>query len=656
MKVKAALDDEDDRASLAEMPNIAEMLSRNPSFVSNSPAPPRKGKLGKLIAEESRSEGAVSAHVFKCYFNAIGGLLVIIPLFVIQFVWQVATIGSDFWLSHWTSESTEQQASEQGYNLTVYAILALGGASMVLARTAVISWNGWNGAKKLFDGMTHALLRAPMAFFDANPLGRILNRYSDDIAAVDFRLPLFFGTLLATGFSTGFTVLTAMYVTRQFGIMFIPLIFLYFKMAQFYLAGARELQRITKVTASPLLSFVSETMDGVYVVRSFGHKNVERFINRNANLIDKQTRTQTASFITQNWFSMRMQLIGALALTIVVIALALLRDTMSPGIIGIAFNYGLMIDTSLNSLVQIWALLEMNMVSPERLQEYIDVKAEADRTLPSDEKLLKPKTEMKNGREVVTEKRSWPSKGAVSIENMSYTYKDGAPLVLKDLSLDIKAGEKIGVVGRTGAGKSSMTMALFRINELSGGKVFIDGVDSSTVGLKTLRSGISIISQTPVLFEGTLRGYLDPFDEFQDSELWEVLRRVEIADKIQTLPGQLMSPMEENGENYSVGERQILCMARSLLTRAPVVVMDEATAAIDHKTDCLLQSVIREDFASSTVITIAHRLDTVMDSDKILVLGAGRILEFESPKTLIASKKGHFYELAKEGGYLDEDQ
>ncbi|KAF0690854.1 Aste57867_17802 [Aphanomyces stellatus] len=237
---------------------------------------------------------------------------------------------------------------------------------------------------------------------------------------------------------------------------------------------------------------------------------------------------------------------------------------------------------------------------------------------------------------------------------MSFRYKENDPLVLKDVSVHIQSGEKIGIVGRTGAGKSSLTMALFRINELASGCIKIDGVDISTVGVKTLRSAIAIIPQAPVLFKGTLRNYLDPFGEFTDADLWGCLQKVMLADRIAGVDGKLDSPVEENGENFSVGERQMLCMARALLRQARIVVMDEATAAIDHETDQNLQRVIRTEFASSTVLTIAHRLDTVLDADRIMVFDQGRLAQCDAPNALIGQGSGIFFELCSEGGYLDK--
>jgi ATP-binding cassette subfamily C (CFTR/MRP) protein 1 len=225
--------------------------------------------------------------------------------------------------------------------------------------------------------------------------------------------------------------------------------------------------------------------------------------------------------------------------------------------------------------------------------------------------------------------------------------------VLRNLSFTVEAGQTIGIVGRTGAGKSSLTMALFRISELAAGSISIDGVDVGKIGLKSLREKLSIIPQTPVLFKGPLRKYLDPFDAFPDAQLWQAIREVGLDERVMQDESKLMMIVEENGENFSVGERQMLCMARALLRHSRVVIFDEATAAIDHATDQKLQRVIRTAFAGSTVLTIAHRLDTILDSDRILVLDGGRLVEFASPAELVSKGRGHFFELMKEGGYLD---
>uniref|UniRef100_K3XC94 Multidrug resistance-associated protein 1 n=1 Tax=Globisporangium ultimum (strain ATCC 200006 / CBS 805.95 / DAOM BR144) TaxID=431595 RepID=K3XC94_GLOUD len=608
------------------------------SFLGERDFTDGKDRSGRLVQDEVRQDGRVSRHVFMAYFRAVGGLRVVFFLIVVQCVWQLFQILSDFWLSHWTSESEEDQQTHVSKNLLIYVALALSGSVMVLVRTLTVSVSGIRGAKTLFDGMTASLLKAPMAFFDANPVGRILNRYGDDVSSVDFRLPFAYGTLLAVAFSNGCTLLTAAVVTRYFGVLIAPILYLYVRVGMFYLTPAREVQRLQKTSQSPVLAHVAEAIDGTTIIRAFGLDQMHRFMEQNFMKIDLNNRNVHVSIYAGQWFGLRMQLMGGVIVVVIAGALVALRNSLSVGVIGLAFNYALSVDQGLESLIQSWSWLETSMVSPERMQEYIDIPSEAPHAIPSEtEQLCDP----------------WPSKGDVVFDDVSFRYKQGGDLVLRNISLHFAPSEKIGIVGRTGAGKSSLTMALFRINELAAGRILIDGVDTSTLGLQTLRSSLSIITQAPVLFKGTIRGYLDPFDEFSDDSLWLCLRKASLSDKIAAMDGLLLAPLEENGENFSVGERQMLCMARALLSESRVVIMDEATAAIDHETDLKLQQVIREEFALSTVITIAHRLDTVLDADRILVLDGGQVAEFDAPSVLIARGHGHLYDLAKEGGYLD---
>lgn len=591
---------------------------------------------GRLVLDEVRQEGRVSNHVFMAYFRAVGGLRVVFFLIFVQCVWQGFQILSDFWLSHWTSESEEDQKEHVSKNLLIYVGLALSGSFMVLVRTLTVSISGIRGARTLFDGMTASLLKAPMTFFDANPVGRILNRYGDDVSSVDFRLPFAYGTLLAVAFSNGCTLLTAAVVTRYFGLLIAPILYIYVRVGMFYLKPAREVQRLQKTSQSPVLAHVSEAIDGTNIIRAFGMHQMHRFIEQNFMKIDVNNRNVHLSIYAGQWFGLRMQLMGGVIVVVIAGALVALRNSLSAGVIGLAFNYALAVDQGLESLIQAWSWLETSMVSPERMQEYIDIPSEAPHVIGDTE----PSPQ-------------WPTQGEVIFDNVSFRYKEGGDLVLRNISLHLQPGEKIGIVGRTGAGKSSLTMALFRINELASGRIIIDGIDTSALGLQTLRGSLSIITQSPVLFKGTIRGYLDPFDERTDDNLWLSLRKAGLSDKIASMDGMLLATLEENGENFSVGERQMLCMGRALLSESRVVVMDEATAAIDHETDLKLQQVIREEFQKSTVITIAHRLDTVLDSDRILVLDAGKIAQFDSPSVLISRGHGHLYDLAKEGGYLD---
>ncbi|EGZ28989.1 hypothetical protein PHYSODRAFT_322581 [Phytophthora sojae] len=524
---------------------------------------------GRLIDDEEREEGRVSKEVFLNYFNSIGGVKICVFLFAVQTLWQSFQIGSDLWLSHWTGQKNgSYNKDETAYNMKVYASLGAGAAIMVLVRSATVAIVGLRGSRLLFDKMTLSLLRAPLRFFDANPIGRIVNRYGDDIMAVDFPIPFLFGGFLATFFFTVCQLATAVYMMNVLGALIIPLVWLYVKIANFYLAPSREISRLWKQV----------------LVR----------INSLAAMVPSSD--------------------AAGVVFVVVPRLVYLHDYLSPGLVGLAFTYALSVDGGLARLVDAWSWLEIQMVSPERLIEYGSIPAEgSQRPL------------------VIQPDASWPRSSTIQFQDVVFSYKDDGQPVLKGVSFEVRNSEKIGIVGRTGAGKSSLTtMALFRINELVSGRILIDDVDISTMPLRTLRSHLSVIPQSPVLFKGSLRAYMDPFDEFTDADIWNALEKVDMKTQVSVLEGQLAYELSENGENFS------------------------ATASIDHATEKKLQEMIKRDFQDATVLTIAHRLGTVLDSDRIMVLSDGRLVEFDSPRNLVKDRSGVFYELAKEGGYLEE--
>ncbi|KDO25421.1 hypothetical protein SPRG_09363 [Saprolegnia parasitica CBS 223.65] len=594
---------------------------------------------GKLVIEEERNHGRVSKAVFLSYFNAVGGWPVLIGLLLAQSLWQSLQVGSDLWLSAWTSSAANLTTTEfrdgAGYHISVYAGLALGSVLMIAVRALTVSLAGLRASKSLFNELTQSLLRAPMRFFDTNPVGRILNRFSGDMSQIDddisFSIGYFFATLSILVFSLG----TTMVVIRGFSVLLLPLMLVYYSVGARYVQPAREIERLNKTARSPLMTHISESIDGAVLLRSFGTKQVRRFQRLHQTKVNNSVQMMFAHDLLSQWFAFRIQMISACMLFVTTFSLLYLHEYLTAGLIGLVFNYALQITTSLEGMVSVWSNLESAMVAPERVAEYINIEPEAPRYISG------------------ATSSAWPASGSLKFENVSFRYKPNDPLVLKDLNFDIRSGEKIGIVGRTGAGKSSLTMALFRINEVASGHMYMDGVDTKSVGLKTLRESMAIIPQNPILFKGTLRNYLDPFDDYSDDQLWDVLTKVRMQSRVATEELKLESPIEENGENYSVGERQMLCMARALLRQSKIVVMDEATAAIDHETDQNLQQVIRTAFAKSTVLTVAHRLDTVLDCDRIMVFDQGRCVQCDTPQALIDAGEGIFFELCDEGGYLD---
>ncbi|CAK4663658.1 hypothetical protein LEN26_001378 [Aphanomyces euteiches] len=597
-------------------------------------------RTGRLIMDEERCHGRVATQVFKDYMAAAGGWSVFLYWVFLLTIWQCLMVASDFWLSAWSSTAAVVPPavflSQANYYLSVYTVMSLGCVILTMFRTLSIYTAGIRASRLLFDQMTQALLRAPMRFFDTNPLGRILNRYSNDINTVDTTIPFGVSGLISAIFATFFVVATTFYVIGAMAVFVVPLLYVYSVFGRFYVQPAREIERVNKTTKSPLLTLISESIEGALVIRAFGSKQLRRFQRMHYRNVDTNNEAAFAAQVITQWFQLRMQLTSAAILFVVATSLVVLRDRLTAGLIGLVLNYLFTILGYFEYMVGMWSQMETAMVGPERISEYSHITQEAPRVISG------------------AVSKEWPTKGDIEFESMSFRYKENDPLVLKDVNVHIQAGEKIGIVGRTGAGKSSLTMALFRINELACGRIKIDGMDIAKVGVKTLRRAIAIIPQTPVLFKGTLRNYLDPFGEFTDKELWSCLRKVELVDRIANVGDQLDSPVDENGENFSVGERQMLCMARALLRQARIVVMDEATAAIDHETDQNLQRVIRKEFSSSTVLTIAHRLDTVLDCNRILVFDQGRLVQCNTPKALIDQGDGIFFELCSEGGYLDK--
>ncbi|KAF0716678.1 hypothetical protein As57867_002711, partial [Aphanomyces stellatus] len=565
---------------------------------------------GRLVQEEELSTGRVAGNVYHSYFHAVGGWPTLLTIIASCAFWQLLSVSSDLWLNVWSGTASTVTpgdfTSQSRYYLGVYAALAFSAAFSTWLLGSTTLKAGVAASRSLFRHMTTALLHAPMRFFDTNPIGRLLNRYSNDMTTVDSVLPLIWFNLIpllgmvATGLGT------AMVVIQWYSIAILPLLYIYVMIGNYYVQPAREIERVSKATKSPLLNLVAESIEGALVIRAFGAHHVERFLRMNARNIDTNNGALVAAQVLVQWYTLRVQLTTAVILLVAMTAMVSLHSFLSPGVVGLAFTYLLSNMSYVEVIINIWTNLETAMIGPERISQYTNIEPEAPRVLSG------------------AVAKEWPTIGDIEFDNVSFRYKDNDPLVLKDVNVHIQSGEKIGIVGRTGAGKSSLTMALFRINELASGCIKIDGMDIAKVGVKTLRSAIAIIPQTPVLFKGTLRNYLDPFGEFSDDELWACLHKVKLADRIGGVDGKLDSQVEENGENFSVGERQMLCMARALLRQARIVVMDEATAAIDHETDQNLQRVIRTEFASSTVLTIAHRLDTVLDADRILVFDQGR--------------------------------
>ncbi|KAJ0743495.1 putative ABC-type xenobiotic transporter [Helianthus annuus] len=570
----------------------------------------------KLIEDEERETGRVSLHVYKVYATEAFGWFGAVLVLLLSVLWQSSQMASDYWLAYETSE--DQAASfDPKVFIGVYAIIAGAAFVFVLGRTVFSMFLGLETAQKFFKQILHSILHAPMSFFDTTPSGRILSRASSDQTNIDILLPFIMNLSIALYMS----VISVIIITCQYAwptvFLLVPLGWLNFWYRGYYLATSREITRLDSITKAPVIHHFSESISGVMTIRCFGKQ--DEFIKENVDRVDGNLRMDFHNNGSNGWLGFRMEFLGSLFLCVSTVFMILLpSNVIKPEDVGLSLSYGL----SLNGLL-FWALytscfVENRMVSVERIKQFTNIPSEA-------EWVKKDNPPPAN----------WPTHGSLELRNLQVRYRPNTPLVLKGISLNIQGGQKIGVVGRTGGGKSTLIQVLFRLVEPAGGSIIIDGIDISTLGLHDLRSRFGIIPQEPVLFEGTVRSNIDPIGQHSDDEIWKSLKRCQLNDVVAAKPGKLDSAVVDNGDNWSVGQRQLLCLGRVLLKQSRLLFMDEATASVDSQTDAVIQKIIREDFADCTIISIAHRIPTVMDCDRVLVIDAGYAKEFDEPSRLI---------------------
>lgn len=619
------------RSSSRRLKSLKDSLKIRNANILKEEEEPVRGQ--KLIKKEFVQTGKVKFSVYLKYLQAIGWCSIVFILlgFVIYYV---AFIGSNLWLSAWTSDSkkyngTNYPSSQRDLRVGVYGALGIAQGFFVFIAN-IWSVYGCNHASNiLHKQLLNNILRAPMSFFDTTPIGRIVNRFAGDISTVDDTLPMSLRSWVLCFLGIVSTLVMICLATPIFVVVIIPLGIIYVSVQVFYVATSRQLRRLDSVTRSPIYSHFSETVSGLSVIRAFEHQ--QRFLKQSEAAIDNNQKC-VFSWITSNrWLAVRLELIGNLIVFFASLMMVIYRHNLNGDTVGFVLSNALNITQTLNWLVRMTSEIETNIVAVERITEYINVENEAP---------------------WVTDKRppeGWPSKGEIQFSNYEVRYRPELDLVLRGITCDIKSAEKIGVVGRTGAGKSSLTNCLFRILEAAGGQITIDGVDIASIGLHDLREKLTIIPQDPILFSGSLRMNLDPFNNYSDEEIWKALELSHLKSFVAGLQAGLSYEVTEGGDNLSIGQRQLLCLARALLRKSKILIMDEATAAVDLETDQLIQTTIQTEFSHCTTITIAHRLHTIMDSDKVMVLDSGKIVEYDSPEELLRNP-GPFYFMAQEAG------
>ncbi|KAJ4955109.1 hypothetical protein NE237_011892 [Protea cynaroides] len=564
----------------------------------------------KLIKDEERETGQVSLRVYKLYLTEAFGWWGVAAILLVSVVWQASLMATDYWLAYETS-ADNAAAFNPSLFISVYVVIAVVSIVLVLIRSLFLAFVGLKTAQIFFKQILHSLLHAPMSFFDTTPSGRILSRASTDQTNVDLFLPFFLGMTI----SMYITVLSIIIITCQYAwptiFLIIPLGWLNIWYRGYFLATSRELTRLDSITKAPVIHHFSESISGVMTVRCFRRQG--RFIQENIKRVNLNLSMDFHNNGSNEWLGFRLELIGSIILCISAIFMVFLPSSIiQPAYVGLTLSYGMSLNGSLFWAIFISCFLENRMVSVERIKQFTIIPSEAAWRIK--DCLPNP---------------NWPTHGNVDLKDLQVRYRPNTPLVLKGITLSIQGGQKIGVVGRTGSGKSTLIQAFFRLVEPSGGKIIIDGVDICTLGLHDLRSRFGIIPQEPVLFEGTVRSNVDPVGLYSDEEIWKSLERCQLKEVVAAKPEKLDAPVVDDGDNWSVGQKQLICLGRVILKHSKILFLDEATASVDSQTDAVIQKVIREDFSACTIISIAHRIPTVMDCDRVLVVDAGLAKELQ---------------------------
>ncbi|KAG7827716.1 hypothetical protein KL920_004479 [Ogataea angusta] len=688
----AALDDNSQISSEA----IAEGLAKN---IAKKIQKPQQSKKSKLIEDETKSDGSVKPEIYYAYVRYFGNPALWIMIAFLFIGSQSVNVYQSYWLRRWSAIEDKREISAFSnlsdttlllfptfhsinwhrplveyalqpfgfaveerstmYYITIYTLIGLAFATLGSSRVILTFLGGLNVSRKIFKDLLDKLLHARLRFFDQTPIGRIMNRFSKDIEAIDQELALYAEEFVTYLISCLSTLVVVCAVTPAFFVAGVLILLVYYGVGVLYLELSRDLKRFESITKSPIHQHFSETLVGMTTIRAYGDER--RFLKQNFEKIDVNNRPFWYVWVNNRWLAYRSDMIGAFIIFFAAAFAVAYSDKIDAGLAGISLSFSVSFRYTAVWVVRMYAYVEMSMNSVERVQEYIEqTPQEPPKYLPQDPV------------------NSWPSNGVIDVQNICIRYSPELPRVIDNVSFHVNAGEKIGVVGRTGAGKSTIITSFFRFVDLESGSIKIDGLDISKIGLKSLRKGLTIIPQDPTLFSGTIRSNLDIFGEYGDLQMFEALRRVNlisiedyqrivdrngaaVADETAQARGDnvnkfldLDSTVSEGGGNLSQGERQLLCLARSILKMPKILMLDEATASIDYESDAKIQATIREEFSTSTVLTIAHRLKTIIDYDKILLLDHGKVKEYDHPYKLITNKKSDFRKMCQDTGEFDD--
>ncbi|TFK68805.1 multidrug resistance-associated ABC transporter [Pluteus cervinus] len=629
-----------DRVS-AEKTDHHSDTSSTAASTSASEAKPEQKKPRKLIEEERRAVGRIGRDIWLTYVRACGDHWYWALFALALLVATLSPVADNAWIQHWTNAGVTGDAQDPMYYISIYAVITGVGLVLTTFRWFVLYTGAIHASHVIYKRLLEAVLFANIRFHDTVSRGRLLNRFGKDIEGIDSNLSDNFGRSIMYALSAVTTVITISVVGGwPFVLSTIGLGALYWNVAKIYGQTSRDMRRLDSVARSPLYSIYGETISGVTVLRAFGAST--KFLRDMLRCVDTNSNPYYWMWGVNRWLSARFNLLSCAVLGATAVV-SLMTPGINAALAGFCLAFASTLTNDLLFMVRRFVGLEQSMVALERVKEYSQLNREAP-------EFVEPRPPP-----------SWPSTGAIECQDLVIRYAPELPDVLHHLNFTVNPGEKVGILGRTGSGKSTLALSFFRFVEVTEGRILVDGLDISKIGLTDLRSKLTIIPQDPTILSGSLRSTLDVFNEYQDVEIFEALRRVHLIPSEETpeedadavnanVFRDLDSSVSEGGENFSTGEKQLLCMARAILKRSKVLVMDEATASVDYATDELIGKTIRHEFAQSTILTIAHRLRTVIDYDRIMLLEQGRIVEFDRPGVLLSNPSSKFYALCKATG------
>mmetsp|Transcript_13592 Transcript_13592/g.25525 ORF Transcript_13592/g.25525 Transcript_13592/m.25525 type:complete len:1381 (-) Transcript_13592:42-4184(-) len=605
---------------------------------------------GTIMSEEERDFGLSNWRTWIKWYKYAGGITFTFLTALALTVDRGFYVANEWWLASWTkaefepirrfgktfSPQVDGMSAQQEF-IKYYVIILLISFVGAVLRSQWIIQGGGRCSEKLFNEMTTRVIRAPMSYFETTPMGRILNRLTYDVEILDISLSQSMTVLMtASGwFVTGLILQITILPWNVF--MLVPIIVVYWLLLLYYRKSAVDLQRLDAISRSPVQADLAEGIDGSSTIKVFGQ--IEYFEKQFKHALDENTSAMMNFMAAQRWLGVRFQILGSFAV-------------LFGSVFVVSYNNKLKIETGLIAMLIIWAShftitlgffsqavseSEAYLTSVERARDMAELPQESSFETMEGEK---PNPD-------------WPLHGRLSFEDVCLRYRPGLALALKGLTFTAEPGQRVGICGRTGAGKSTIAVALFRLAELESGRIVLDGQDLSKLGLGDVRgrkNGMAIIPQDPVLFSGSLRECLDPWGQSTDTEILDALITVKVADAEHRGMQALDDYVDEGGRNFSVGERQLLCLARAVLSKPKVLVLDEATASVDAETDAFIQRMIRQRFKGTTLLTIAHRLNTIMDYDVVLVMDKGKVAEFGRPDVLLENPDGLFTGLVNSTG------